>query len=396
MRIGINTLFLIPGEVGGTETYFRRILYHIAAQFPDTTLILFTNRENDQLLRKDMSGFKQVEFWPLHFYASNRFVRIIREQTQLPLKVKKARIDLLWSPGNTIPFFCPCPQVTTIHDMQYKTHPEDLSFLAFRATEILIYLAALRSKQILTISEFSKKEIIKYTQAHPDKIEAIHLAASEKFASMVSETSDVHPSKLPGETGNSFILTVANTYPHKGIHTLVEAYGSIMSQIDCDLVLVGRPRRGEKKVREAINGLSNPDRLIRLSGLSHSGLVYLYRKARMFVFPSLYEGFGLPILEAMMAGTPVLTTKMGSIPEIAKEYAVYADPLDSKKLAAKMIEILNWGRHYRRRWVANASDHAKTFKWESAANKTMEVLWEAFENYYRPEKCKYFKLDKIE
>ena len=147
MKIGINTLFLIPGEVGGTETYLRQTLLAMAEFCPGVSLVLFTNRENDPVLKKDLSGFKQVTFVRLDFGASNKSARITREQTELPGKVREAGVDVLWSLGYTAPFFSPCPQVVTIHDMQYKTYPEDLSFRARIVTDVLVKIAARRCRR---------------------------------------------------------------------------------------------------------------------------------------------------------------------------------------------------------------------------------------------------------
>jgi len=376
MRIGVNTLFLIPGEVGGSETYLRQTLYHMVEKYPDTGFVLFTNRENDPVLRKDLASFGQVEFQKLNFSASNRYVRILREQTELPLKVKGCAIDVLWSPGYTAPFFSSCPQVTSILDMQYKSHPDDLTPVARVMTDILVKTAVRRSQQILTISNFSRQEILCYTSASQERIGVTHLAAGPQFTRITQKEDDIFRSH--GSVRNfplkPYILSVANTYPHKNIHTLIEAFGLIMKDTDCDLVLVGLPRLGEGQVEKAVEKLGDGKRVFRLSKLSVNKLVTLYREAEMFVFPSLYEGFGLPVLEAMMAGTPVVTTRKGSIPEIADDFVVYADPPDASFMADKMKEVLGWSPLRREKWVEKARRHATKSNWEKTADETMDLL----------------------
>ena len=382
MRIGVNTLFLIPGEVGGSETYLRRTLYAMAGLFPDVQTVLFTNRENDAFLRKDLSSFPQVKFQRLKFKSANRFARIVREQTDLPVRVKRSKIDVLWSPGYTAPFFCHCPQVTSILDMQYKRYPEDLSPIARIITHILVTAAAKRSQSILTLSEFSKKEIAQYTCASLDGIHATLLAAAPEFArhAKAAENARHVPDgrMLRKQIGSKpYILSVANTYPHKGLHTLVDAFGKLEGRIGHRLVLVGLPRRGEPKVARAIEKLADPSRVVRMAKLSVDALAALYRYAELFVFPSLYEGFGLPVLEAMMAGTPVITTKKGSIPEVGGDVAVYADPPDAQTIAEQILNVLGWNRQQRCQWVKQAALHASTFTWESTAKRTMAVLTRA-------------------
>jgi glycosyltransferase involved in cell wall biosynthesis len=373
MHIGVNTLFLIPGEVGGSETYLRRTLSAMATLFPDVGLVLFTNRENDPVLRKDLSSFPQVEFQLLNFRAANRFMRIIREQTELPVRVKKSDIDVLWSPGYTAPFFCHCPQIVTIHDMQYIIHPEDLTLSARLATRILVRAAARCCNRIIAISEFSKNEIANHTSAEPSRIKVVHNGVD---TSMFGTTPKKYPNGYPSiEIKKApYILSVANTYPHKGIHILVDAFGEIMDSIENNLVLVGLSRLGEGRVKKAINRLEDKNRIIRLSKLSTDKLAALYRGADLFVFPSLYEGFGLPVLEAMMAGTPVVTTRMGSIPEVGGDHVVYADPPDAQSIANRMIEVLGWSPEQRLNWIQKAKVYASRFTWEKTARETMKVL----------------------
>ncbi|TFG89572.1 MAG: hypothetical protein E4H15_09070 [Syntrophobacterales bacterium] len=176
MRIGVNTLFLIPGEVGGTETYLREVLLAMAKSFVDVEWVLFTNRENDGYLRRIFGEFPQFAFHPLPLRAMNRYARIIREQIDLPFRVAVSRVDVLWSPGYTAPFFVPCPQVVTIPDMQYRRYPEDLTFPARIATDILVRMAVKRCRCILTISEFSRREILTFTHAREETVRAVHLA----------------------------------------------------------------------------------------------------------------------------------------------------------------------------------------------------------------------------
>jgi len=379
MRVGVNTLFLIPGEVGGSETYLRQTLRALAEFSPEVELVLFTNREGDSALRDDLSRFRQVEFVMLDFHAANRYMRIVREQTELPFRIRGTGIDLLWSPGYTAPRFCSCPQVTTILDMQYKTHPEDLSFLARMTTAVLIGVAARQSRRILTISEFSKREILKYTAAKPETISVTLLAADAAFSRELS-ASEVRRrvGALTAHDGR-YILVASNTYPHKNVHAAVEGFGRLIDSLPHRLILVGHARLGEPAVRGAIASRSDPSRIQRLDYVSREDLIALYQGADLFLFPSLYEGFGLPVLEAMMAGTPVVTTRMGAIPEIAGKHVVYFDHTVPGNLAAKIREILRWTEDERRDRCAQAREHAGRFSWRETAAGILKCFRQSLE-----------------
>ncbi len=374
MRIGVNTLFLIPGEVGGTETYLRETLRALAELSEDVEWVLFTNRENDGYLRRIFGPFRHVTFHPLPLSATNRYARIIREQIELPFRVAGSRVDLLWSPGYTAPFFSPCPQAVTIPDMQYRRYPEDLTLLARLATDILVRMAARRCRCIIAISEFSRREILNFTAAREESIRVVPLAADPVFArTMPADERQERLNKLIGDD-EPYILCIANTYPHKNVHLLIEAFGRVLDTIPHRLVLVGKPRLGEPDVQKALTGVSDQSRIRRLFHVDFRGLIALYQRVDLFVFPSLYEGFGLPVLEAMMAGVPVLTTRCGSIPEVGGDKVSYFNPQSVADLAREIIKITTWPRDLRKICVEEAQKYASGFSWRQTAEKTMECF----------------------
>jgi glycosyltransferase involved in cell wall biosynthesis len=377
MDIGVNTLFMIPGEVGGTETYLRQTLLAMAAHSPDTRLTLFTNLENHEVLTADLASFKQVRVVRLNVKARNRVARIIREQVELPSRVRASGVDVLWSPGYTAPCFCPCPQVVTIPDMQYKTHPQDLTAVARLVTDVLVRSAVRRCRRVIAISEFSRTEIIKYTAAGPGKVEVVPLAASPEFADPISleRRQGMLSSLLPA--GRPYLLTVAASYPHKNLPALVRAFGTLLKVIPHTLVMVGNEGLGEPEVRQALDALPDASRVVRLRHLSRELLVALYQGCDVFVFPSLYEGFGLPVLEAMTAGVPVITTRYGSIPEVGGDGVVYFDPQAPGALAAAIREGVGWSSADRLRKVDRARELARRFSWEATATQTLAVLGKA-------------------
>lgn len=376
MRIGVNTLFLIPGEVGGTETYLREVLLAIAKSFSDIEFLLFTNRENNEYFRRIFEGFPQFAFHLLPLRATNRYARIIREQVDLPFRVAGSRVDLLWSPGYTAPFYVSCPQVVTIPDMQYRRYPEDLAFLARMATDILVRMAARRCDGIIAISEFSRMEILKYTHARKESVRAVRLAADPAFAQPIPEEIKRQRLQRLLSSEKPYILCIANTYPHKNVHALVDAFGRILDNIPHRLVLVGKPRLGEPEVQAALRKISDTSRFQRLLQVGQEDLVALYQAADLFVFPSLYEGFGLPVLEAMMSGVPVLTTRCGSIPEVGGDKVCYYDQTNTTDLAEKMMGMISWEYTYRNIWSREAQKRARQFSWQQTAANTLEYLKE--------------------
>ena len=374
MRIGINTLFLIPGEVGGTETYLVETLRALVANQPDLEFLFFTNLENDAFLCERFADFPNVDFDLLPFHARNRVTRILREQFELPRRARVTGIDLLWSLGYTAPLWAACRQVVTIHDMQYLSHPADLSWPAWLATHTLVVQAAERCNHILTLSEFSKREIVRHTGVAPEKVTPTLLAAAPEFftplpaEALAALRRDVLGFEQP------FLLCVANTYPHKNVHRLIEAFGVLSSDIPHRLVLEGRPRRGEHLVQSALQRLPNRERVMRLEHVDRPTLLALYQAAEVFVFPSLYEGFGLPVLEAMASGTPVVAMRQASVPEVGGENIVYAEQDVATELAARIREVLQLSTAARAAQIAAARARAATFSWERTAASVAAIL----------------------
>jgi glycosyltransferase involved in cell wall biosynthesis len=370
MKIAVNTLFFIPGEVGGSETYLCETLQAVALHNKEIEISLITNSENHALLLQRFGAFDQFSFVKMRLRAMNRYARILAEQLILPRVVKRVKPDLLWSPGYTVPLMYGGRQSVTIHDMQYKTHPDDLGFIARITTDLLVRGAVRSCEQIIAISEFSKSEIIAQTSAKEEQIsvtlEGVNTAFSKQLYRINTQNEPWSRGTVP------HILCVANSYPHKNLHGLVDAFAQVYEKFDANLVIVGKKRLGEPLLENALQQIPS-ERVIRLERVAYEQLVALYQKAAVFVFPSLYEGFGLPVLEAMMARTPVVTTREASLPEVGGDCAVYADGRNSVDLAEKIMQVLAWSAEERRAWTERAYAHAMHFTWQATAEKTVDA-----------------------
>ena len=378
IRLGVNTLFLVPGDVGGTETFLRETLKALAGDQENIELVLFTTRDNDPVLREDLCGFANVHFRMLNFSAVNRPLRIILEQTLLPIACLSARLDWLWSPGYTAPFWAPCPQAVTIPDLQYKSHPEDMSWFERWVLDTLVRVACRKSRIIFAISEFSKREIVKYGYAPAEKIQAVLLGVDQSFGREIPEDEiRISLEKLiPLE--KPYILCVAHSYPHKNVHLLVDAFNLMADVIPHNLILVGKPRRGEMDLMDSIARLSNRDRLFRFTeGLPFRTLQMFYQRADIFVLPSAYEGFGLPVIEAMMAGVPVIISREGSLPEVGGEHVFYVETLSPKSIAQVIKRIVNQTQDERANRVWLAREWANRFTWQKSA-ENLKVVFQGF------------------
>lgn len=362
---------MVPGDVGGTEIYLRENLKEMVTAAPETGFVLFSSTDNEDVFRSDLQSAVNVEYMQLPFRVANRPVRILTEQFLLPKYVRKSGVDVLWSPGYTAPIRCFCPQAVTIHDLQYKTHPDDLSFLERKTLDFLVTSACRVCDAVITVSEFSKQEILRYNFAPVEKVFAI-LEGVDPFFSSPPHPGIVNPvEKL---TNQPYILCVAHTYPHKNVHILIDAFAQIANKIPHHLVLLGKERRGENRVQQSLDALQCNERVHRLSTLEFSQLGKVYRDADLFVLPSEYEGFGLPILEAMLAGIPVITTSKASLPEVGGSHAVYVQESTPESFANAIMDVICMDEVKKEAKVQNAQLWAASFSWNKSAVSTLQIL----------------------
>lgn len=385
MKIGVNALFMIPGEVGGSETYLRRTLAAAAKAHPRHEFVVFTNNENRNPLARELMSMQNVTLLDMHVGATSRARRVFCEQITLPRVIAANGIDVLWNPGNTAPCRARCPQATTIYDMQYVHFPEDFSRLGLFFTKRLTRRAMARSDAVLTISEFSRQEITRFSDTPFDKIRVTPLSADEAFSTPLPGEFIAERTLVLAHCAEPYVLMVANSYPHKSLETGVRAFGQIGKDFPHRLVIVGKPRRGEAAVAEAIEALPEPGRVVRLAYVMRQDLIALYQGASLFVFPSKYEGFGLPVLEAMCAGIPVATTREGAIPEVGGDAVAYAEAGDAESLAAAMRKLLSLDADARAVWVRKARERALRFSWESTARETVAVCEEIADRGENPD-----------
>lgn len=365
MNLGVNTLFYIPGEVGGSETYLLEILRQWKKNGTPEEVVLFTQQENHERLNAEFGGAG----WRCvlsSFKARNRVVRILREQSELPIRARRAGVDVLWSPGYTSPVLYGRPQAVSLLDMQYKRFPQDLTRVARLTTHLLVQAAAIdRRRPILTISGFAKQDILRFTRAAADRVHVTPLAADAAFCPA---------GEAPPPFGPPYLLCVANTYPHKAVDALVRAFALLEERIPHRLVILGKPRLGEPAFQEAVREVRDPARIQRISGCTRRELVSWYQHADAFVFPSQYEGFGLPVLEAMQSGVPVITTRCGSIPEVGGDAVSYEDANNPPAFAQAIDTVLRETPETRARRIREGLRRAQEFNWARTAGETLRVL----------------------
>jgi glycosyltransferase involved in cell wall biosynthesis len=298
--------------------------------------------------------------------------RVLAEQTLLPAAVRKSAPDLLHNVFNTAPAVRAVPQVTTIHDVIFRRFPETHGLLA-KGVEVLVPLAARRSARVLTDSEASKSDIVRFLDVPPDRIDVATLGPG-----IPEDAEGPPPEEVRRELGigdEPLVLSVLAKRPHKNAARLIEAFADVPRGV---LVVPGYSTSYEDELRAQIEDAGLGDRIRLLGWVDDESLDGLYRAADCFVFPSLAEGFGLPVLEAMLRRTPVACSNSTSLPEVAGDAALLFDPLDVDAIAVSIRRILD-DRELAGRLSAAGLERAKRFSWEQTAQATLECYRKALE-----------------
>jgi glycosyltransferase involved in cell wall biosynthesis len=359
MHVGLNLVYLVPGETGGMETYARELIPALAAR-PELRLTAFVNRE---AVGEDF-GVEQVVV-PVHARSRVEWVR--GEQQHLPRLARRAGCDVLHSLASTAPLHGGVPRVTTIHDLNYLLVPETHFGVRGLGMRVLVPAAARRSRRIIVDAESTRRDLRSRLRTPEDKIDVVPLAA--RVPPDVPRTAEAPLRARLALDERPVVLSVSAKRPHKNIARLLEALAGISPERRPALVVPGYATPYETELRERARTLGVDGEVVFPDWIDQADLEGLYALATCVVFPSLYEGFGFPVLEAMARGVPVATSARSSLPEVAGDAALLFDPTDVDAIRDAMERLLG-DAGLRERLVAAGHARAAGFTWERTAELT--------------------------
>jgi glycosyltransferase involved in cell wall biosynthesis len=353
----------------GIGTYIRNLVIHLARTDKDTDYVL--------LCRPQDKGF--VESLGENFRALSQTDPLysMREQLRIPAQLRRAKVDVFHAPHYTLPFTTPCNSVVTIHDCIHLLFPQYLpSRVAYIYARTALWIAANRSSRVLTVSEASKKDILSFFNIDPEKITVIPNGIDGQFmiepsTEAIARVQERYQLKSP------FLLYVGNVKPHKNLERLIDAFFKLRKDglTNLTLLIIGDEITKYTTIRRTVHRYQLHKYVRFLGFVPSDTLSILYRLADAFVFPSLYEGFGLPPLEAMASGTPVVTSNVSSLPEVVGNAAVLVDPYDVNSIANGIQTILE-DPLYREKLTKNGLERAKHYSWERSVAKVKQIYGE--------------------
>ena len=335
MRIGINALYLLPGKVGGSETYIRSLVQSLLEIDRNNTYIIFINKESIGIFPGSEPRVKII-ICPIE--ATNRPVRILWEQFILPFQVWRHKIDVLLSAGMTSPFFCPVPSVLVIYDLQHINQPQNFPRLSSLLSQDRFSISALKPLMVSLRSPNMSKAISSNTIRSVRKGSLVGYLAVNQDLFFPIGSEDIELIRIKYELPEHYILYAAALLPHKNHERLLQAFKEIHDNMPgMTLVLTGAWETGYDKTMSMISASSLQNSVIMLGWLPFEDIPAIYRGAEIFVYPTLHEGFGLPILEAMASGVPVVCSRIKPLTEVAGDAAFFVDPYDHSDIAKRDI-----------------------------------------------------------
>ncbi|HEY7502291.1 MAG TPA: glycosyltransferase family 1 protein [Vicinamibacterales bacterium] len=368
MRIAIDARKLRDYGIG---TYVRNLLRQLSRIDPASEYIVLCSRRDQDFMQELGDNFRMV--------AESSPGYSVREQITMPRDLRREGAHLFHSPHYVLSPLTPCKSVVTIHDCIHLRFPQYLpNRLGYAYARSFLWVATHRSDRIVTVSEASKRDILEYFRVPPEKIDVIYNGIDERFGNMPPD-EDVVRVRDRYQLDGPFILYAGNIKPHKNLGRLIEAFhilrgsGSEFEQVK--LVIIGDEIAKYAALRHAVHRYKLHKHVRFFGFVPSTTLAILYRLAAVFVFPSLYEGFGLPPLEAMASGTPVITSNVSSLPEVVGDAAILIDPLQPEAIADALKRVLSDADlrgDLRRRGFARA----RQFSWERSVRRVREIYGE--------------------
>jgi glycosyltransferase involved in cell wall biosynthesis len=360
MRIGVNALYLIPGGVGGTEIYLRSLLTALAEIDHHNHYFVFTNRETGPDLVPVQPNFSHV---PQAVRAVNRPARLLWEQTVLPLAAARLRLDVILNPGFTAPLLCGCPQVTVFHDLQHKRHPEYFRWFDLPFWNFFLFWSVTVSARIVAISGATADDLRRWYRLPSAKIVTIPSGVDPRFFGLAA-----------GRRPEPFLLAVSTLHPHKNLDGLLRAFALFRERHPQYRLIVSGIHGFFSAELHALRDRLHLAESVEFPGwIPREHLYRLYARATAFVFPSLFEGFGLPVLEALAAGLPTACSQIEPMNSIAADAALKFDPRDPSAIADAMHRLVTDGELRQRLAVAGPL-RAAQFSWRTTAEGVLDAL----------------------
>ncbi|MFM8862772.1 MAG: glycosyltransferase family 4 protein [Acidimicrobiia bacterium] len=372
-RIGVNLLWLVPGEVGGSEEYTVRLLRAVARQRPDELDIVLYVTRSFVAAHPDLSAVFPTRVAPVS--GASRPLRVLTESTWLAWRTRRDRCDVVHHAGGTMPFVRPATGIVTLHDLQPLSNPERFGPIKRRWLTWVAPRSLRAASTVICLAGFTGDDAVQRAGVDRTRVRIVPCGVDDPGAAVDGQLRQRVLTRLD-LVDRPFVLYPAITYPHKNHETLVAAFAALVpTHPELRLVLTGGASSAEEVVRAALGAFGLTESVVRTGRIPEDELDVLYRSAMVMAFPSRYEGFGLPVLEAMARGCPVVASDVGGLPLVAGDAAMLVDPLDVAGWTSALAAVID-DTSRRSVLVRRGLERVRAFTWPDSATALLTVYRE--------------------
>jgi len=364
LHVGVNAHLLSLAQSyrsAGINWYIYNLLHHLPEVDSQIGYTVF-------LSERRFGGAPGLRLQVSRLPTHRPPVRIVWEQALQPAAVRRAKVDLVHSPAFVGPVTSACPFVVTVHDLSFLFYPQGFRRLNRNYLQVFTRLSVRRARRVIAVSESTKRDLVQQYSLSPTRVDVVHNGVDDNFQPLPAD----QVAAFRGRIGlpDRFILFVGTLEPRKNVVRLVEAYARLPKQRP-PLMLVGGKGWFYDEVFARVEALHLSSEVHHAGHVRADDLPFWYNAATLFVYPSLYEGFGLPALEAMACGTAVVTSTTSSLPEVVGQAGLGVDPTDVEALAMAMERVLT-DRDLRDQMCAAGLAQAQNFTWQRTAQGTVD------------------------
>ena len=378
MHIGIDA-HAIGAQQGGNETYNRNLIRALAEVDNHNRYTIFLSKE--RAAQEWRNGFAR-QFPNFEIRLLPGPTPLIRVPLALAFELRRlppqSQVNVLHV-QYTAPPFCPAPVVATIHDLAFEHMPETFTWRGSMQLKLTVRRTARRAARIATVSEYSRQDLLRTYHLAPEKVTVTYNGIESHFTPQPTSPGEAEDVRQRFGINREFLLAVGSLQPRKNLIRLIRAYAKLRGEnsgFAPQLVIVGRKLWLTSEIFAEVRRQRWAEDVILTGYVTDEDLPKLYRAATAFVYPSLFEGFGLPPVEAMACGTPVITSNNSSLPEVVGNAAVLIDACDERALSEALLQIVG-DQPLRARLREQGIEQAKKYTWRDAAEKTLQLYQES-------------------